>query len=651
MSLHRAGRVLAPFLLGLALTPLAASDASAAPRRFDNEPQPTPPPAPPKPVYTKPTEGFLWNAKSRVDGWIKAWRPQTWPEKSFPQAQAYDPEYVNPSYWMIDVQGCITQEDWDLNMANKPAKNTYVWTANGKTTTLNRCITALQFPTQGLYPVSLEVRNSAGATVLSKSRTVQVRDLLIVAMGDSMSSGEGSPDEREFEGTPYRAAQWVDRQCHRSKSSPAYLAAKRIEQMDPTTSVTFISFACSGATIEKEWGIDTAMFDSYEQNSEGANNGGSGMLGWYVGIESPQGDHVMDIETYRKQKNGLGVLPQVQQLRNALAGKRKADAIVMSAGLNDAGFSKMLFTCTLYSDCPKELVGFQPNAIPLAKRFEQDVNRIPAAYKRLGSEMGGNAKRVLVFEYPNPFTNDKGQTCDEILEDVISVLPGPTALAMTKYESDWAQTFAEPRLHQAIRTGAQQAGFDFVPGVWASFKGHGYCASDQNRWLRRAAESAQVQGPGSIHKNTKGTIHPNGYGYQELSKHIVKALTDPNMNHRPVAAADAYTMPGNQIFKMTDAGKGVLANDTDIDVMRTLKVVNHTQPDAGKNGSKVLVNADGTFTYNPGTGFVGTESFIYTVSDGSLEAIAKVTFTVTKPAAAPSGPTTLGTATPVIKKL
>jgi len=597
-------------------------------------PPPEDPLAPPKPepkappTFNKAADGFTWAAESRMEGWAAAWRPQTWPMKQWPAVETYDPDYVHPRSFGIVVQGCLDKSDFDLSIANKNTANTYAWKANGTVQNLKRCTTTLRFPAQGSYPVTLDVTNSAGKVVLSKTQTVRVKDLLIIAIGDSMSSGEGSPDHQRIAKDNPIPAQWVDRRCHRSKSAPAAQAAKAIEIMDPTTSVTFLSFACSGATLDKSWALSNAILDSYEANSGGFNNAGSGILGPYIGIESPAGDDAMDIVDFMKKSNGAMVASQVDQMRHALGGKRKADAVIMSAGLNDAGFSKLLFTCALYSNCPDEGVGFKPNQIPLSKRFAEDVKTIAPAYQRLGNEIKPMAKRVLVFEYPNPFTGDNKQTCDNVLEDVISVLPGPLALSMTKFESDWAQKYAEPLLHNAIRDGVQRAGFEYVGGVWNSFRGHGYCASNQNRWLRTAAESSAYQGP-YMNKNTKGTIHPNFNGYHELSKFIVKGLTSPDENRFPVGVADTYTTTGNRALYVAQAA-GVLINDTDPDLLTNLKVTNHTQPSGGK-GSKVVVQPDGSFTYTPASGFQGTESFFYNVSDGIAERPAKVTITVTAP--------------------
>ena len=69
----------------------------------------------------------------------------------------------------------------------------------------------------------------------------------------------------------------------------------------------------------------------------------------------------------------------------------------------------------------------------------------------------------------------------------------------------------------------------------------------------------------------------------------------------------------------------LLANDNDPD-SPTLTAMLGTGP---SNGSLAL-NSDGTFTYRPNVGFMGTDTFTYTVSDGtSTSNLATVTITVT----------------------
>lgn len=624
-SLRAARRMLLPaFIVALGLT--NQMPASAAPiNGSTGGDDPAPPKTGPTATYTKSPDGFAWKAAPRMEGWAAAWRAQTWPEKAWPATQVYDPAYVNPTSWAIQVQGCVNKADFDLNMANKDALNTYSWTFDGVTQKGKRCVRDLTFKAQGIFPVKMDVTDAAGKTVLSKARDVRVRDLLIVVLGDSMSSGEGSPD---LQITAGKKARWVDPQCHRSRWAPGALAAKAIEDMDPTTSVTFLSFACSGATIDKTWPLEGKTFDAYEKE-DGTKSKGSGIFGWYLGIESPSSSGMSwDMPKYLAE-NGKGVPPQIQQLKHALAG-RKIDSVIMSAGINDAGFSRMLATCVLFKECPSEVIGYNNKEVPLSKRFAADAAAVSASYERLGKELAPLTKRTLVFEYPNAFTGDDGKTCEYTLADV------QYPFAITRDESNWIQTAGEQALHGAIRTGVQRANFEYVGGVWNAFKGHGYCSSASKRWVRRAEESSKIQGPSDTTK-TQGTIHPNPAGYTELSKYIVKGLTDPGENTRPITVADTFTTPGNGLLRI-GADKGVLANDSSPVLTANLKVVNHTQPGGGNKGSKVQINPDGGLVYNPGAGFQGSETVLYTISDGRNEATGKVTFTVTAPAAAPTAP-------------
>jgi VCBS repeat-containing protein len=90
----------------------------------------------------------------------------------------------------------------------------------------------------------------------------------------------------------------------------------------------------------------------------------------------------------------------------------------------------------------------------------------------------------------------------------------------------------------------------------------------------------------------------------------------------PVAVNDAYhTM---QDVALTVTAPGVLANDSDDDGDLLTAVLN-TVP---SNGSLSL-NSDGSFTYTPTTGFLGTDSFTYRANDGVQNSnVATVTIAV-----------------------
>ncbi|MCA9245735.1 MAG: tandem-95 repeat protein [Planctomycetales bacterium] len=84
------------------------------------------------------------------------------------------------------------------------------------------------------------------------------------------------------------------------------------------------------------------------------------------------------------------------------------------------------------------------------------------------------------------------------------------------------------------------------------------------------------------------------------------------VNHAPVATADSYTASQDTQFSVT-AAQGLLASDSDADSdTLTASLVTSTS-----NGTLTLA-ADGSFTYIPATGFIGTDSFLYQASDGEL---------------------------------
>ncbi|HUP63462.1 MAG TPA: putative Ig domain-containing protein [Thermoanaerobaculia bacterium] len=92
-------------------------------------------------------------------------------------------------------------------------------------------------------------------------------------------------------------------------------------------------------------------------------------------------------------------------------------------------------------------------------------------------------------------------------------------------------------------------------------------------------------------------------------------------NGPPVGVDDNYNT--TEDVQLAVPAPGVLANDTDPDG-DTLTASLLTEPSHGV----VVLNTDGGFTYTPSENFFGTDSFTYTVSDGSETDTATVTITV-----------------------
>lgn len=89
----------------------------------------------------------------------------------------------------------------------------------------------------------------------------------------------------------------------------------------------------------------------------------------------------------------------------------------------------------------------------------------------------------------------------------------------------------------------------------------------------------------------------------------------------PIAVNDVYTT--TEDFPLIIAPPGVLANDSDPDG-DMLVVFDHTLAMSGT----VTVDGDGSILYTPSYNFYGTDTFTYTVSDGTLMSQATVTINV-----------------------
>jgi hypothetical protein len=106
----------------------------------------------------------------------------------------------------------------------------------------------------------------------------------------------------------------------------------------------------------------------------------------------------------------------------------------------------------------------------------------------------------------------------------------------------------------------------------------------------------------------------------------------------PIAIDDSYTATGN--VRISVPAPGVLGNDVDPEG----DAVTASAGATSANGGNVVMNADGSFTYNPAPGFEGTDTFNYTVTDShSSTDSGTVTITVSgmiwfvNSAAAPGG--------------
>jgi VCBS repeat-containing protein len=108
----------------------------------------------------------------------------------------------------------------------------------------------------------------------------------------------------------------------------------------------------------------------------------------------------------------------------------------------------------------------------------------------------------------------------------------------------------------------------------------------------------------------------------ENSNLATVTITVNEINDAPVAMDDAYSL--DQDTSLNVPAAGVLTNDSDVegDLLTTSLV-------SGASNGTVVLNSDGSFTYTPTPGFVGTDSFTYQADDAAdLSNVATVSIDV-----------------------
>ncbi|WP_027528646.1 hypothetical protein [Bradyrhizobium sp. Ec3.3] len=287
-------------------------------------------------------------------------------------------------------------------------------------------------------PVNLRVRYgrqtvatvdvSSGSDPTQRIQTeIEVRDIFVAGLGDSIASGEGNPDRptaladdgfcfRSYLGTaggqyyrPSRAgfkggraceapdtlanwqrygALWFNAPCHRSLYSYQSRTALALAVRYPHIAVTYLPLACTGASIS------------------------DGLLGSQRARECPPG------------KSGTcqtSVNAQVAELREALTAARKRqpdrklDLVLLSIGANDVYFSGLVADVIVDTATERALftrsgvmAGVDDSRDALTRELPRNFVKLREALKPL---VDGDLSHVVYVSYANPALADGGVPC------------------------------------------------------------------------------------------------------------------------------------------------------------------------------------------------------------------------------------------------
>ena len=322
--------------------------------------------------------------------------------------------------------------------------------------------------------------------------------LVIVNIGDSLASGEGSPDAPiSPTGSP---AVWVNPSCHQSSLNGRQVAADRINSMSGV-STSFFDFSCSGAKIG-----GTASFLP-----------GGGLL-------SPQ-------PTSQPNTPHITMPAQIEAVRdfqlNTLNG-REIDILMISVGVNDINFESIVEACLVpaqLGDCTSS------DAVQTAHNILNGTT-LQTEFAQLAGEIRHKLRvgRVYITEYPNEGAISPNNFCGSVgLLDHSMDLMTP-AKNQTLFNSLLVPL--NNKIQQAVdaanaafvqKSNLSNPTWTFVHGPKDTFATHGYCTSTapffQRRYVNTVQDSLLAQG------DINGSMHPNKFGHEAYADALVAQAT------------------------------------------------------------------------------------------------------------------------------
>lgn len=358
--------------------------------------------------------------------------------------------------------------------------------------------------------VSLSLDGSVAAT-----EAIKVEDLLIIGLGDSFGAGDGNPDrpvsfranspmsyDNERDGYPQRyplagdipytdvrfrnrAAGWAHRNCHRSLYSHQIRAALHLALSDARQqrSVTYLGLACTGSTM-------LTMFDPYNGLDEPPSAADTAsvkrrnqlsQLDILASALCEPGTATIDTSVNYNDNQVLELGQRQIHVRTCTEAKRlrRPDAVLLSIGGNDVGFSGLVSNASLRGQFlgVVKLFSEDPRITPAKARSY--MGRVPGRYAALAKALKAvtgltEAQRVFLSAYPQMHENEDGKGCASGRRgfDVSAawLLQGKAVAA--------AEKFMDEDLIPGMEKAASAAGWTFVDGHRRDgrFKNRGICA-------------------------------------------------------------------------------------------------------------------------------------------------------------------------------
>ena len=457
------------------------------------------------------------------------------------EGRAYAPAYVHPSSYAVRV---------GLSQAGALAGRSCRWQAT------SGIVDRVDVPCESSVRITVPASPGGGATIrvsvqaddnlrTNFDQEISVKDRLIASLGDSFASGEGNPDlPSDFSGLRSSGSMaawkeewsqrwlgrsvmdqvgrpsWADRTCHRSLYNQHLIAALKFSAARPHEAVTFLSYACSGASIFN--GVLTAQPQApgYRDDATFSQQtlsqvealardlclpGAGGQASAIAGMARSYKQKI--VHRFFWDPDGKTVTTPTFRCPG---GARRVDAVLLSIGGNDVGFSPVIVGTLLprkatdgFGAAVLQPLRFYAATEPdFASRTINDV--LPSAIAALGGRLNELAPGAPVIQsaYPDPIRSDVGTYCGPYSEDDPASYKHPSVLRLSavsgawpdaavpperrwklvidQREGNWIEPVVVTALNNRISLEGGHQGWRFVDDYFLPMQRHGWCAGDNS---------------------------------------------------------------------------------------------------------------------------------------------------------------------------
>ena len=287
-------------------------------------------------------------------------------------------------------------------------------------------IVRLPYGRPSMMSVDIVLPDGTAQRIVSE---IQVRDVLIAGMGDSIAAGEGNPDRavrlsdegfcfKRFDGIEYyrpgragftgnrscntvpgedagiaewarQSARWMSGACHRSLYSYQTRTALALAGENPHLAVTFIPLGCTGATI------NIGFLDN--QRARECPNPGSAAA--CPGTARAQIAELRDILAMARRHRA----------------DRSLDLVLLTIGANDILFSGLIADIIVEPGTERNLLR-RGGAIASVEDAQKVLDReLPGNFAKVRAALkpfvGGDLSRIVYVTYGNPALAAPGTPC------------------------------------------------------------------------------------------------------------------------------------------------------------------------------------------------------------------------------------------------